>query len=174
MSLNDCCYTESITQWKRYILLIRFFPSRDAQWLFYLWLPGNDEVNVLEVSWPDGSSFTRTLQLGEINSVVEVAYPKQGEMSLLANDTQVSSMDQRHELWAQVMFQSVSDSDCKDWSNTSQWECCLGADRWLFLLSDCKTTVTNEHIWFKYQLISFFFFQCGEGFTVKNGRCASR
>uniref|UniRef100_A0A8C4H8H1 Cartilage acidic protein 1a n=1 Tax=Dicentrarchus labrax TaxID=13489 RepID=A0A8C4H8H1_DICLA len=50
---------------------------------------GNDEVTVLEVSWPDGSSITRTLQSGEMNSVVEVAYPKEGETFLLANDTQV-------------------------------------------------------------------------------------
>ncbi|XP_051239964.1 cartilage acidic protein 1a isoform X2 [Dicentrarchus labrax] len=49
---------------------------------------GNDEVTVLEVSWPDGSSITRTLQSGEMNSVVEVAYPKEGETFLLANDTQ--------------------------------------------------------------------------------------
>ncbi|XP_049428206.1 cartilage acidic protein 1a [Epinephelus fuscoguttatus] len=49
---------------------------------------GNDEVTVLEVSWPDGSSTTRTLQPGEMNSVVEVAYPRAGEASLLANDTQ--------------------------------------------------------------------------------------
>uniref|UniRef100_A0A7N6ARF5 ASPIC/UnbV domain-containing protein n=1 Tax=Anabas testudineus TaxID=64144 RepID=A0A7N6ARF5_ANATE len=49
---------------------------------------GNDEVKVLEVSWPDGSSITRTLQPGEMNSVLEVAYPKQEEMSVLANDTQ--------------------------------------------------------------------------------------
>ncbi|XP_029303136.1 cartilage acidic protein 1a [Cottoperca gobio] len=49
---------------------------------------GTSEVTVLEVSWPDGSSITRTLQPGEMNSVVEVAYPKEGETSLLANDTQ--------------------------------------------------------------------------------------
>ncbi|KAK5866286.1 hypothetical protein PBY51_020490 [Eleginops maclovinus] len=49
---------------------------------------GTDEVTVLEVSWPDGSSITRTLQPGEMNSVVEVAFPKEGETSLLANDTQ--------------------------------------------------------------------------------------
>uniref|UniRef100_UPI0037E8BE1D cartilage acidic protein 1a n=1 Tax=Semicossyphus pulcher TaxID=241346 RepID=UPI0037E8BE1D len=49
---------------------------------------GNDEVTVLEVSWPDSSSITRTLQPGEMNSVVEVAYPKEGESSALANDTQ--------------------------------------------------------------------------------------
>ncbi|XP_076584461.1 cartilage acidic protein 1a isoform X2 [Chaetodon auriga] len=49
---------------------------------------GNVEVKVLEVSWPDGSSFTRTLQPGEMNSVVEVAYPQQGERAALANDTQ--------------------------------------------------------------------------------------
>uniref|UniRef100_A0A8C2XIJ4 Cartilage acidic protein 1a n=1 Tax=Cyclopterus lumpus TaxID=8103 RepID=A0A8C2XIJ4_CYCLU len=49
---------------------------------------GTDEATVLDVSWPDGSSITRTLQPGEMNSVVEVAYPKEGESSLLANDTQ--------------------------------------------------------------------------------------
>ncbi|XP_019117118.2 cartilage acidic protein 1a isoform X3 [Larimichthys crocea] len=49
---------------------------------------GNDEVTVLEVSWPDGSSITRTLQPGEMNSVVEVVYPKEGEMTVVANDTQ--------------------------------------------------------------------------------------
>ncbi|XP_070712640.1 cartilage acidic protein 1a [Pempheris klunzingeri] len=49
---------------------------------------GSDEVTVLEVSWPDGSSVTRTLQPGEMNSVVEVAHPKEGETSVLANDTQ--------------------------------------------------------------------------------------
>uniref|UniRef100_A0A671TFE0 Cartilage acidic protein 1a n=1 Tax=Sparus aurata TaxID=8175 RepID=A0A671TFE0_SPAAU len=49
---------------------------------------GNDEVTVLEVSWPDGTSFTRSLQPGEMNTVVEVAYPKEGETTALANDTQ--------------------------------------------------------------------------------------
>ncbi|CAI5679520.1 unnamed protein product [Oreochromis niloticus] len=49
---------------------------------------GNDEVKVLEVSWPDGTSFTRTLQAGEMNSVLEVTYPKEGETTVLANDTQ--------------------------------------------------------------------------------------
>ncbi|XP_040001885.1 cartilage acidic protein 1a isoform X2 [Xiphias gladius] len=49
---------------------------------------GDDEVTVLEVYWPDGSSTTRTLQPGEMNSVLEVAYPGEGEISALANDTQ--------------------------------------------------------------------------------------
>ncbi|XP_035027485.1 cartilage acidic protein 1a isoform X1 [Hippoglossus stenolepis] len=49
---------------------------------------GNDEVKVLQVSWPDGSSISRTLQPGEMNSVVEVTYPREGEMTLLADDTQ--------------------------------------------------------------------------------------
>ncbi|XP_047434199.1 cartilage acidic protein 1a isoform X2 [Mugil cephalus] len=49
---------------------------------------GSDEVKVLEVSWPDGTTFTRALQAGEMNSVVEVVYPKPGEVSVLANDTQ--------------------------------------------------------------------------------------
>ncbi|XP_074485160.1 cartilage acidic protein 1a isoform X2 [Sebastes fasciatus] len=49
---------------------------------------GTDVVTVLEVSWPDSSSISRPLQPGEMNSVVEVAYPEQGETSPLANDTQ--------------------------------------------------------------------------------------
>ncbi|XP_058497374.1 cartilage acidic protein 1a isoform X2 [Solea solea] len=49
---------------------------------------GNDEVKVLEVSWPDGSSMTRTVEPGEMNTVVEVAYPSEAETNVLANDTQ--------------------------------------------------------------------------------------
>ncbi|XP_023267622.1 cartilage acidic protein 1-like [Seriola lalandi dorsalis] len=45
---------------------------------------GSDEVKLLEVSWPDGRSITRTIQQGEMNSVVEVAYPSEGEMSASA------------------------------------------------------------------------------------------
>ncbi|XP_078147335.1 cartilage acidic protein 1a isoform X2 [Centroberyx gerrardi] len=59
---------------------------------------GGDEVTVLEVSWPDGSSMSRPLQPGEMNSVVEVAYPKEGGVSVLASDTQVRTTDPRHEL----------------------------------------------------------------------------
>ncbi|KAM8878332.1 cartilage acidic protein 1a isoform 2-T3 [Spinachia spinachia] len=49
---------------------------------------GTDQATVLGVSWPDGSFVTRTLQPGEMNSVVEVPYPKEGESSVLANETQ--------------------------------------------------------------------------------------
>ncbi|CAL8331986.1 unnamed protein product [Merluccius merluccius] len=49
---------------------------------------GNDAVSVLEVSWPDGSVATRPLRPGEMNSVVEVTYPGDGEMSVLASHTQ--------------------------------------------------------------------------------------
>lgn len=49
---------------------------------------GGDEVKVLEVSWPDGTSLTRPLQPGEMNTVLEIAYPRDGAMSMLANDTQ--------------------------------------------------------------------------------------
>ncbi|XP_062244600.1 cartilage acidic protein 1a isoform X2 [Platichthys flesus] len=59
---------------------------------------GNDEVKVLQVSWPDGSSISRALQPGEMNSVVEVSYPREEEMTLLADDTQVRSTEPRHEL----------------------------------------------------------------------------
>uniref|UniRef100_A0AAV2LMU5 ASPIC/UnbV domain-containing protein n=1 Tax=Knipowitschia caucasica TaxID=637954 RepID=A0AAV2LMU5_KNICA len=49
---------------------------------------GGDEVKVLEVSWPDGRTTSRSLQAGEMNSVVEVPYPKDGAVSVLTNDTQ--------------------------------------------------------------------------------------
>ncbi|XP_056892545.1 cartilage acidic protein 1a isoform X1 [Takifugu flavidus] len=49
---------------------------------------GNDKVTVLEVYWPDGRFYTRTLQPGEMNSVVEVTYPRGGDMAALPNDTQ--------------------------------------------------------------------------------------
>ncbi|XP_034542944.1 cartilage acidic protein 1a [Notolabrus celidotus] len=49
---------------------------------------GNDQVTVLQVSWPDGSFFTRTVQPVEMNSVLEVAYPTEGGAAVLANDTQ--------------------------------------------------------------------------------------
>ncbi|XP_072240361.1 cartilage acidic protein 1a [Leuresthes tenuis] len=52
---------------------------------------GSDEVKVLEVSWSDGTTFSRTLVTGEMNSVVEIAYPKEGVVSVLANDTQCGS-----------------------------------------------------------------------------------
>lgn len=53
---------------------------------------------MLEVSWPDSTSFTRALQAGEMNSVLEVTYPKEGETTELANDTQVHSSNSQHEL----------------------------------------------------------------------------
>ncbi|XP_061844111.2 cartilage acidic protein 1a [Nerophis lumbriciformis] len=49
---------------------------------------GGDDATVLEVSWPDGTATTRVLRPEEINSVVEVTYPSEGEMSTLHNDTQ--------------------------------------------------------------------------------------
>uniref|UniRef100_A0A8D3CJ72 Cartilage acidic protein 1a n=1 Tax=Scophthalmus maximus TaxID=52904 RepID=A0A8D3CJ72_SCOMX len=61
-------------------------------------LSGKRLFHVLEVSWPDGSTISRTLQPGEMNSVLEVAYPKEGEMTVLANDAQVRSTDPHHEL----------------------------------------------------------------------------
>ncbi|XP_041840123.1 cartilage acidic protein 1a [Melanotaenia boesemani] len=49
---------------------------------------GTDSVKVLEVSWPDGTTLTRALEAADMNSVVDVAYPRDGEMSVLASDTQ--------------------------------------------------------------------------------------
>lgn len=61
-------------------------------------LPGTDEAKVLEVSWPDGTTMTRVVEAGERSSVVEVAYPTDGDVSVLANDTQVHGADARHDL----------------------------------------------------------------------------
>ncbi|KAM6940491.1 cartilage acidic protein 1a [Xenentodon cancila] len=52
---------------------------------------GTDEVKVLEVSWPDGTTMTRAFGADEMNSVVEVSYPTGGETSVLASDTQCGS-----------------------------------------------------------------------------------
>lgn len=49
---------------------------------------GNDHVTVLEVSWPDGSFYTRAVQPTEMNSVLEVTYPTEEGADVLANDTQ--------------------------------------------------------------------------------------
>ncbi|CAN9509973.1 unnamed protein product [Ophioblennius macclurei] len=49
---------------------------------------GSDEVKVLQVSWPDGATYTRPLQPEEMNSVLEVPYPAEGEATALSNDTQ--------------------------------------------------------------------------------------
>lgn len=49
---------------------------------------GQDEVTVLEVHWPDGARLSRPLQPGEMNSVVEVTYPKDGEETQLTLETQ--------------------------------------------------------------------------------------
>ncbi|XP_061625536.1 cartilage acidic protein 1a [Phyllopteryx taeniolatus] len=49
---------------------------------------GNDDVSVLEVSWPAGNFITRILQPGEMKSVVEVPFPREREMSMLDSDTE--------------------------------------------------------------------------------------
>ncbi|KAM6972503.1 cartilage acidic protein 1a [Aplochiton taeniatus] len=59
---------------------------------------GQDEVTVLEVHWPDGVWTSRPLAPGEMNSLVEIAYPRKGEEMLLAQETQVRTADLRHDL----------------------------------------------------------------------------
>ncbi|XP_057698901.1 cartilage acidic protein 1a [Corythoichthys intestinalis] len=49
---------------------------------------GNDDVSVLEVSWPDGRVVTRVVQPSEMKSVVEIVYPGNTEMSTLDNNTE--------------------------------------------------------------------------------------
>lgn len=102
------CFSIRMTFWFWLYEVTQTAPDDQRIFFFHSRLSGNDEVTVLEVSWPDGSSLTRTLQPGEMNSVVEIAYPKEGERSVLANDTQVRRTDPRHELWTPVISQSVS------------------------------------------------------------------
>ncbi|CDQ99558.1 unnamed protein product [Oncorhynchus mykiss] len=59
---------------------------------------GKDEVTVVEVYWPDGRSVARPLQPGDMNSVMEIGYPKEGEESVLTPDTQVRSADLHHDI----------------------------------------------------------------------------
>uniref|UniRef100_A0A4W5PRP8 Cartilage acidic protein 1a n=1 Tax=Hucho hucho TaxID=62062 RepID=A0A4W5PRP8_9TELE len=49
---------------------------------------GKDEVTVVEVYWPDGRSVARPLQPGDMNSVMEIGYPKEGEESVLTPESQ--------------------------------------------------------------------------------------
>lgn len=57
-------------------------------------------MTVLEVSWPDGSVFTRNLRPGEMNTVVEVLHPSGVELPPLANGTQVVSPPQNSASWS--------------------------------------------------------------------------
>lgn len=57
-------------------------------------------MTVLEVSWPDGSVFTRNLRPGEMNTVVEVPHPAGAELPPLANGTQVVGPPQNSASWS--------------------------------------------------------------------------
>lgn len=61
---------------------------------------------MLEVFWPDGRFYTRTLQPGEMNSVVEVTYPRGGDMAALPNGTQVGP--QTHQTCSSSLSVSLS------------------------------------------------------------------
>ncbi|OCT71729.1 hypothetical protein XELAEV_18034707mg [Xenopus laevis] len=41
---------------------------------------GKDEASSLEVTWPDGKVFTRSVAEGEINSVLEIPYPHEDDI----------------------------------------------------------------------------------------------
>uniref|UniRef100_A0A8C1YVX8 Cartilage acidic protein 1a n=1 Tax=Cyprinus carpio TaxID=7962 RepID=A0A8C1YVX8_CYPCA len=49
---------------------------------------GTDEATSIEVFWPDGRSIARPLESTDMNTVIEVAYPNEGEESALTSDTQ--------------------------------------------------------------------------------------
>ncbi|XP_005160232.1 cartilage acidic protein 1a isoform X3 [Danio rerio] len=50
---------------------------------------GTDEATSIEVYWPDGRSIARPLESADMNTVIEIAYPNEGEESALTSDTQV-------------------------------------------------------------------------------------
>ncbi|CAM4469440.1 unnamed protein product [Leuciscus chuanchicus] len=50
---------------------------------------GTDDATIIEVYWPDGRSFVRSLESAEMNTVIEIAYPNEGEESALTSDAQV-------------------------------------------------------------------------------------
>ncbi|KAG5278596.1 hypothetical protein AALO_G00100670 [Alosa alosa] len=52
---------------------------------------GNDVVVSVEVYWPDGQSMARALQEGEMNSALEITYPREGEQAVLTSDAQCGS-----------------------------------------------------------------------------------
>ncbi|XP_062399004.1 cartilage acidic protein 1a [Sardina pilchardus] len=52
---------------------------------------GSDVVVSVEVHWPDGKSMARALQEGEMNSALEISYPKEGEQDVLTSDSQCGS-----------------------------------------------------------------------------------
>lgn len=49
---------------------------------------GTDEATSIEVYWPDGRSIARPLESADMNTVIEIAYPNEGEESALTSDTQ--------------------------------------------------------------------------------------
>uniref|UniRef100_A0A671KA55 Cartilage acidic protein 1-like n=1 Tax=Sinocyclocheilus anshuiensis TaxID=1608454 RepID=A0A671KA55_9TELE len=49
---------------------------------------GTDEATSIEVYWPDGRSIARPLESADMNTVIEVAYPNEGEESALTSDAQ--------------------------------------------------------------------------------------
>uniref|UniRef100_A0A8C1R5U9 Cartilage acidic protein 1a n=1 Tax=Cyprinus carpio TaxID=7962 RepID=A0A8C1R5U9_CYPCA len=49
---------------------------------------GTDEATSIEVFWPDGRSIARPLESTDMNTVIEVAYPNEGEESALTSDAQ--------------------------------------------------------------------------------------
>ncbi|KAI7811181.1 putative cartilage acidic protein 1a [Triplophysa rosa] len=50
---------------------------------------GSDEATSIKVYWPDGSSVVRPLESVDMNTVIEISYPKEGEESTFTSDAQV-------------------------------------------------------------------------------------
>ncbi len=76
------------------------------------WLLGTDEATSIEVFWPDGRSIARPLESADMNTVIEVAYPNEGEESALTSDAQVwmhanEEEESMHTLHSQVWLYTV-------------------------------------------------------------------
>ncbi len=76
------------------------------------WLSGTDEATSIEVFWPGGRSIARPLESADMNRVIEVAYPNEGEESALTSDAQVwmhanEEEESMHTLHSQVWLYTV-------------------------------------------------------------------
>lgn len=74
------------------------------------WPLGTDDATSIEVYWPDGRSIARPLESADMNTVIEIAYPNEGEESALTSDAQVrmhaneEEEESMHSLHSQVWW----------------------------------------------------------------------
>ncbi|KPP68538.1 hypothetical protein Z043_112783, partial [Scleropages formosus] len=57
------------------------------------WSAGKDAATGVEVYWPDGGKVTRLLDVSDVNSVLEIPYPANGEDKQTTEETQVGNWE---------------------------------------------------------------------------------